>query len=98
MGPSRSSRARLALMMLLLGLTGCAGRSASPSASELRPIGAGIRGPAGLAATVYAKGPPTVAALAFDRHGRLWMAAAGLEAHARDGVYMVAKPGGPAVK
>jgi glucose/arabinose dehydrogenase len=39
-----------------------------------------------------------VAALAFDPQGRLWLAAAGLEAHAYDGVYLIAKPGEPAVK
>jgi len=63
------------------------------------PIGAGLKGPEGLKATVYAKGPATVASLAFDPQGRLWLAAAALEAHARgDGVYMISRPGGPAVK
>ncbi len=85
---------------LACGLRGLRlGRQAFRARSALVPIGAGLYGPAGLQATVYAKGPPTVASLAFDSQGRLWLAAAGLEAHARgDGVYMIARPGGPAVK
>jgi glucose/arabinose dehydrogenase len=62
------------------------------------PIGAGLRGPAGLRASVYAHGPLNTAAFAFDASGRLWLTAAGLEAHAHDGVYMIAKPGAPALK
>ena len=62
------------------------------------PIGAGLRGPAGLRASVYAHGPLNTAAFAFDASGRLWLTAAGLEAHAHDGVYMIAKPGAPAMK
>jgi len=61
-------------------------------------IGAGLRGPAGLHATVYAEGPPTTAAFAFDPQGRLWLTAAGLEAHGEDGVYVVARPGARARK
>ena len=91
------SVALLALALLACAGCGSAGKSSSPSA--LVPIGVGLQGPAGLQATVYAKGPATVASLAFDPQGRLWLAAAGLEAHARaDGVYMIARPGGPAVK
>jgi glucose/arabinose dehydrogenase len=47
---------------------------------------------------VYAKGPPTTAAFAFDPQGRLWLTAAGLETHTDDGVYVIAKPGGQALK
>jgi glucose/arabinose dehydrogenase len=61
-------------------------------------IGAGLKGPAGLKATVYAQGPPTTAAFTFDAQGRLWLTAAGLETHTDDGVYMIAKPGGRALK
>jgi len=61
-------------------------------------IGAGLKGPRGLTATVYAKGPATTAAFAFDRQGRLWLTAAGLETHTEDGVYMIPKQGGAAVK
>lgn len=69
-----------------------------PGASELVAIGAGLMGPPGLRATVYAQGPPTVAAFAFDPAGRLWLTAAGLEAHTHDGVYVIAKAGAPALK
>jgi len=61
-------------------------------------IGAGLHGPAGLHATVYAQGPVTTAAFAFDPQGRLWLTAAGLEGHAHDGVYMISKPGARALR
>jgi glucose/arabinose dehydrogenase len=88
----------VSLAVLLLGLSGCGASAGNPQPSVLVPIGAGVRGPAGLRATVYAKGPPTLAAVAFDPQGRLWLAAAGLEAHTHDGVYVITKSGGPAVK
>lgn len=56
-------------------------------------IGAGLKGPAGLRASVYAQGPPTTAAFALDPQGRLWVSAAGLETHTDDGVYMIANAG-----
>jgi glucose/arabinose dehydrogenase len=37
-----------------------------------------------------------VAAFAFDKAGRLWLTAAGLESHTYDGVYLIAKQGMPA--
>jgi glucose/arabinose dehydrogenase len=92
-----------ALSIALLSFCGC-GSSGAPgprtrsSAGALVPIGAGLEGPAGLRVSVYAKGPPTLAAFAFDAKGRLWLTAAGLEAHAHDGVYMIAKAGAPPVK
>ncbi len=61
-------------------------------------IGAGLRGPEGLQASIYARGVPTVAALTFDAQGRLWAAAAGLSAHAHDGVYLIAQPGARPVR
>jgi glucose/arabinose dehydrogenase len=68
----------------------------SPTASQLVPIGAGLMGPPGLKATIYAQGPPTLATFDFDPDGRLWLTAAGLETHTQDGVYLVAKAGAPA--
>ncbi len=47
---------------------------------------------------MFAHGPATTAAFALDVQGRLWIAAAGLQAHTHDGVYMVAKAGASAVK
>ena len=66
--------------------------------SALVSIGAGLKGPSGWRASVYAQGPPTTAAFAFDPQGRLWLTAAGLEAHTHDGVYMIAKQGATPVK
>src|SRR5208283_2469802 len=88
----------LVLAAMLLGLAGCGSTGRVPSRSQLVAIGAGLDGPAGLRATVYAQGPPTLAAVIVDRRGRLWLAAAGLETHTQDGVYMIAKPGGRAIK
>lgn len=96
----------LALALSWLGLLGCGsagkgttGKSVAgkrPAASRLVAVGAGLYGPPGLKASVYAQGPPTVAAFAFDPDGRLWLTAAGLETHTQDGVYVVAKAGAPA--
>jgi glucose/arabinose dehydrogenase len=77
---------------------GCGSATNSTHNPALVSIGAGLKGPAGLTATIYAKGPPTTAAFAFDPQGRLWLTAAGLESHAEDGVYVIAKPGGRALK
>jgi glucose/arabinose dehydrogenase len=82
----------LALVASLLVLGGC-GSAGTARPASLVDIGAGLKGPAGLKASVYAKGPATTAAFAFDRQRRLWLTAAGLEAHAFDGVYMIAKQG-----
>jgi glucose/arabinose dehydrogenase len=102
------------VLALALGLAGCGSGSSpaggSPSgaasgtasdtvpSSQLVAIGAGLMGPPGLRATVYAQGPPTTATFAFDPQGRLWLTAAGLETHTQDGVYVIAKAGGPAQK
>ncbi len=90
----------LGLSLLILGGCGSsAGHStATAQAPALVSIGAGLKGPAGLRASVYAQGPPTTAAFAFDSQGRLWLTAAGLENYAHDGVYMIAKAGTPAVR
>ena len=69
------------LGVALLALGGC-GSSANHSSVAGPPpvlvsIGAGLKGPAGLWASVYSQGPPTTAAFAFDSQGRLWLTAAG---------------------
>ncbi len=95
---------RLALVGAIgtvLALCGCGssvGGQATTSAEPLVSIGAGLKGPAGLRASVYAQGPPTVAGFAFDSQGRLWLTAAGLNSYTHDGVYMIAKAGSQAVK
>ncbi len=91
----------LAGCFALAGCGSSGGGSSSSSASSkstgspLVSIGAGLQGPAGLHASVYAKGPRTTAGFAFDAQGRLWVSAAGLETHGDDGVYMIAKEGAP---
>ncbi len=93
----------LALAISLLVCPGCGSANESPASKrpatpQLVAVGAGLKGPPGLKAAVYAQGPPTVAAFAFDPDGRLWLTAAGLETHTHDGVYLIAKAGAPAQK
>ena len=83
---------------LALTAGGCGSGASSRAPGALVPIGAGLDGPAGLEASVYAQGPPTLAAFAFDPQGRLWVTAAGLETHREDGVYVIAHPGARAVR
>jgi glucose/arabinose dehydrogenase len=73
-------------------LLGAACGSGSPSTTA-GDIGAGLSGPSGLAAAVYASGVANAAALAFDGDGRLWVATADYSDSGRDGVYLVASPG-----
>jgi glucose/arabinose dehydrogenase len=61
-------------------------------------IGAGLEGPSGLTATVYARGIPHAAAFAFDTQGNLWVAGSGATDHTADGIYVVRKAGGAPVK
>jgi glucose/arabinose dehydrogenase len=92
----------LALAASCLVLAGCGSSVATSRAPKqtagLVPIGAGLKGPAGLKATVYAKGPKTTAAFTFDPQGRLWVSAAGLETHAHDGVYLIVEAGASPLK
>jgi glucose/arabinose dehydrogenase len=64
----------------------------------LAPIGAGLSGPAGSSATVYATGLPAMSAFAFDSLGRLWITTSGATDHAHDGVSLVRKRGAAPVK
>src|ERR1039457_6126596 len=94
---SRRARGQLlapALATSLLALAGCGSAGTAPRTTALVAIGAGLKGPASLKATAYAKGPATTAAFTVDEQGRLWLTAGGLEAHGHDGVYMIAGPGG----
>jgi glucose/arabinose dehydrogenase len=75
--------------------------SASPgstSEAALVDIGAGLQGPAGLSATVYAQGVPKASAFAFDSEGRLWAASADYSDSGADGVYLVASAGATPIK
>jgi glucose/arabinose dehydrogenase len=81
------------------GTVGAPSTTGTPAqASGLTSIGAGLQGPAGLKATVYAKGLPTAATFAFDPQGRLWVATAAARYTGKDGVYLVAGRGATPVK
>jgi glucose/arabinose dehydrogenase len=109
--PAALAPALLCTALACVALAGCGAgtsehaRTSAPAATSARAatsglvaIGAGLRGPAGLKATVYARGPATAAAFTFDPQGRLWLTAAGLETHTQDGVYMIPRPGARAQK
>ena len=74
--------------------TACGGSGTPQTAS----IGAGLRGPSDLTATVYARGLTHVSALTFDARGRLWATTSGSATHATDGVYLIASAGARPVK
>jgi len=61
-------------------------------------IGAGLKGPAGLHASVYARGLPQVAAFAFDPQGRLWVSTAAYRDDGHDGLYLVTAAGASPVE
>src|SRR6476646_432466 len=82
--------ARIVALVSLLTVVAACGSSTS-TATE--PIGAGLRGPGTVKATVYARGLQHVSALACDRHGRLWATTSGASTHATEGVYVVTGPG-----
>ena len=68
------------IVAALLIAAGCGGgastASSTAAASALVDIGAGIKGPSGLHATVYATGLAHAAAIAFDAQQRVWVATA----------------------
>ena len=68
------------------------------SASTAVSIGAGVRGPTGLRATVYAKGLKHASAMASDAEGRLWVATAAASDKGNDAIYLVADAGATPVK
>jgi glucose/arabinose dehydrogenase len=72
--------------------------SGAMSTSALTEIGAGLQGPAGLAATVFATGLPNVSAFAFDADERLWAATAAYDDRGSDAVYLIAAPGATPAK
>jgi glucose/arabinose dehydrogenase len=76
-------------------LAGCGGGDPSPTAGA---AGAGVTGPAGTKATLYASGVAHASAFAFDSRGRLWVTTSGATDHRRDGVYLIAHAGAKPVK
>jgi glucose/arabinose dehydrogenase len=85
------------LVVGMLAAAACSSGSGS-SPPALVDIGQGLRGPAGLAATVYASGLTNVAAIAFDGTGRLWAATAAYSDKGQDGVYVVTNAGAAPTK
>ena len=73
--------------------TSTASAAPSTSASTLTSIGAGLQGPSGLVATVYATGLANVSAFAFDADGRLWAATAAYDDQGDDAVYLIPAAG-----
>jgi glucose/arabinose dehydrogenase len=67
----------------------------SAAVDGLVDIGSGLRGVAGLSASVYATGLTHASAFAFDAVGQLWVATADYSDTGTDGVYVVAKAGAP---
>jgi hypothetical protein len=68
----------LALSAVCLGLSACGGGAKNTVSIGAVPIGAGLRGPDGLEAVVYATGIAHASAFALDDRGRLWVTASGL--------------------
>jgi glucose/arabinose dehydrogenase len=77
---------------LVLGVGG------AQASVPLVSIGAGLHGPAGLRATVYASGLAHVSAFALDARGRLWLTTSAASDHASDGVYLVPRAGAKPVE
>ena len=87
------------LFLALLVVAGCTNAAAEAAATPtITEIGAGLKGPAGLEAAVYATGLSNVSALAFDASGRLWAATAAYDDAGTDAVYLVAATGSAPVK
>jgi glucose/arabinose dehydrogenase len=83
----RTSCALLALLVLSLPFVRVGSAGAATS------IGAGLRGPSGLSATVYATGLQHVSALATDAQGRVWVATAAARDTGKESVYLVSGAG-----
>jgi hypothetical protein len=101
-GPSGAPpRAVLGVALALAALGAGCGTRDEPSAQRstgVVAIGAGLSGPQGLAATVYATGLPTASAFALDAHGRLWVATSAASDHRKDAVYLIPRAGARPVK
>jgi len=101
-GTARASVRRgtaVVVVALVAAAAGCGGGTSRSTASDgLVDIGAGLRGPAGVKASVYAQAPANIAAFAFDPQGRLWVATANFTDAGGDGVYLIAGPGVPAMQ
>ena len=89
----RSTRLLALTVAITVFVSGACGSDHPAPETTLVSIGAGLQGPSGLTATVYARGLPKVSALAFDAQSRLWVATADSKDRGKDAVYVVARPG-----
>jgi glucose/arabinose dehydrogenase len=89
-------RKLLLIALLLPSLVVPAAGAATGSA--LVSIGAGLQGPKGLHAAVYATGLAHVSAFALDARGRLWVTTSAASGHTADGVYLVPARGAKPVE
>jgi glucose/arabinose dehydrogenase len=87
---------RVAALFAALAAYVLTGTSATAGASV--SIGAGLRGPSGLTAAVYAKGVKHVSALATDAQGRVWVATAAANDTGTDAIYVVTAAGATPTK
>ena len=87
---------KLLLSFVLVPLVAAGGAIARPA--PLVSIGAGLKGPSGLRATIFARGLRLQSAFALDARGRLWIAVSGATTHGSDGVFLVAQVGARPVK
>jgi glucose/arabinose dehydrogenase len=78
--------------------SGSGSNSTSASGEALVAIGAGLHGPSGTTASVFASGLKNVSAFAFDADGQLWAATASYDDTGSDHVYLVTKPGATPVE
>ncbi len=94
-------RHRWRTLTVLLAFVGAAcgdGSGGPPSmtpttADGLVTVGAGLRGPTGVVATLYASGVPKMSAFAVDPEGRLWVATADYRDTGTDAVHLVTAAG-----
>jgi glucose/arabinose dehydrogenase len=70
-------------------LLACAVAGSASAGSGLVSIGSGLKGPAGLKATVYATGLQHLSALAVGSDGRVWATTSAATDHADDGIYVI---------
>jgi glucose/arabinose dehydrogenase len=94
---SHAVRRPVLLVTLLLGAL-CGFAATADASARLVSIGAGLKGPTGLRASVYASGLAHVSAFALDGQGRLWVTTSAATGHGADGVYLIPKAGAKPVR
>jgi glucose/arabinose dehydrogenase len=90
----------LVVVFAVVFAASCASSSSGENSSttSLVSIGAGLSGPKGLTAAVYATGLKHASAFAFDAQERLWVATAAYTDVGDDGVYLVTASGATPVE